>query len=305
MGGVLVVAAGVPAAFEHQDFLGITLGYCIMRIALVIQWIRAAVANPDRRTTAVRYVIVTGVIQSLWLARLLLPTDARNQWWSVYLAFFVLVVLEGIGPYWAERTGATTWHAHHIAERYGLFTIILLGETIAVLAMGDSEVLTAGDRVGPLITVGISALVLIFALWWLYFLQPSGEGLDAHREGSYFWGYGHYFIYAGLGALGAGLQVMVTTAGGHGAGPPETAAWAVAVPVALYLLSLLVANLQILPGIRVHLWIVVPTGIIVLILPLAVGGIGIVVEFALTAAVVAGAVAATMALGRKTLGAPS
>ncbi len=42
MGGVLVLAAGVPSAFEHQDFFGITLGYFIMRIGLVAQWVRAA-----------------------------------------------------------------------------------------------------------------------------------------------------------------------------------------------------------------------------------------------------------------------
>jgi low temperature requirement protein LtrA len=303
MGGVLVLAAGVPAAFEHQDFFGITLGYCIMRIAMVIQWIRAAVENPEGRATATRYAIAVGVIQSLWLLRLLLPTDAADQWWSVYLAFFVLVILEGFGPYWAERPGMTSWHPHHIAERYGLFTIILLGETIAVLAIGNSEVVHAGDRVGPLVVVGISSLVLIFALWWLYFLQPSGEGLVEHRSGSFFWGYGHYFVFAGLASLGAGLEVVVTSAGGHSRVPPETAAWSVAIPIALYLASLLVAHLRILPGIRVHLWIVVPTVLVVLLLPLITEAVGLVVVFALIALVVAGSVAATMALGRRTFGA--
>jgi low temperature requirement protein LtrA len=302
MGGVLVLAAGVPAAFEHQNFFGITLGYCIMRVGLVIQWVRAAVENPDGRVTATRYAVGVGIIQLLWLGRLLLPTNAANQWWTVYLAFFLLVVLEGFVPYWAERTGMTTWHPHHIAERYGLFTIILLGETIAVLALGDSKVVTAGDRVGPLIAVGISSLVLIFGLWWLYFLQPSGDGLAEHREGSFFWGYGHYFVFAGLASLGAGLEVVVTSAGGHSVVPPETAAWSIAIPVALYLASLLVAHLRILPGIRVHAWIVAPTVLVVLLLPLLTTALGLVVVFALTALVVAGAVAATMALGRRTFG---
>src|SRR6202034_102598 len=54
MDGVLVLAAGVPAAFEHQNFFGITLGYFIMRIGLVAQWIRAAIENPERRATAIR-----------------------------------------------------------------------------------------------------------------------------------------------------------------------------------------------------------------------------------------------------------
>jgi low temperature requirement protein LtrA len=302
MGGVLVLAAGVPAAFEHQSFFGITLGYFIMRIGLVAQWVRAAIENPAGRATAARYAVGVTVVQLLWLSRLLLPTNAANQWWTVYLAFAVLVVLEGFVPYWAERTGMTTWHPFHIAERYGLFTIILLGETIAVLALGDNQVVTAGDRVGPLIVVGISSLVLIFGLWWLYFLQPSGEGLAAHRDGSFFWGFGHYFIFAGLGALGAGLEVVVTSAGGHSRVPPETAAFAVAIPVALYLVSLLVSHLSILPGIIAHARIVAPVALIVLLLPLLATTIGLPITFALLAVVIAGAVGATMALGRTTFG---
>jgi low temperature requirement protein LtrA len=298
-----VLAAGVPASFEHQNFFGITLGYFIMRIGLVAQWVRAAIENPDGRATARRYAIGVAVVQLGWLARLLLPTDAADQWWTVYLAFFVLVALEFVVPYWAERPGMTTWHPHHIAERYGLFAIILLGETIAVLAIGDSEVVTAGDRVGPLVAVGISALVLIFALWWLYFLQPAGDGLAAHREGSFFWGYGHYFIFAGLAALGAGIEVVVMFAGGHSTVAPMTVAWSVAIPVSVYLVALVVAHLRILPGILIHVWIVGPTALVVLLLPFLVDSIGLVIVFALTAAIVAAAVGATLGLARKTFGA--
>jgi low temperature requirement protein LtrA len=303
MGGALVLAAGVPAAFEHQNFFGITLGYFIMRIGLVAQWTRAAIENPDGRATAVRYAVGVTVVQIGWLARLLLPTDGADQWWTVYLAFVLLVALEFVVPYWAERPGMTTWHPHHIAERYGLFAIILLGETIAVLAIGDSQVVSAGDRVGPLIAAGISALVLVFGLWWLYFLQPAGDGLAAHREGAFLWGYGHCLVFAGLGALGAGIQVVVKFAGGHSTVAPMTVAWSVAIPVAVYLVSLVVAHLRILPGILIHVWIVGPTALVVLLLPLLIDSIGLIVVFALTAAVVAAAVAATLALGRKKFGA--
>jgi low temperature requirement protein LtrA len=236
------------------------------------------------------------------LARLWLPTARQDQWWSVYVVFVVLVALEVSVPVWAERPGMTTWHPHHIAERYGLFTIILLGETIAVLATGIGQVVTAGDRVAPLVAVGVSALVLIFGLWWLYFLQPAGEGLAEHRDGSFFWGYGHYFVFAGLGSLGAGLQVVVTFAGGHSLVAPAVAVWAVAIPVAVYLVALLVSHVRILPGMIVHVWIIAPTVVLVLALPLLTSALGVPVVFALVAVVVAAAVAATLALGRHTFG---
>jgi hypothetical protein len=42
----------------------------------------------------------------------------------------VLVVGELLVPLWAERASPTNWHPHHIAERYGLFTLIVLGESV-------------------------------------------------------------------------------------------------------------------------------------------------------------------------------
>jgi low temperature requirement protein LtrA len=302
MAGVLVLAAGVPGAFQHQDFFGITLGYFIMRVGLVAQWVRAAVENPDGRATAIRYAVGVTVVQLGWLSRLLLPTDAGDQWWTVYVAFVVLVALEFLVPFWSERPAMTTWHPHHIAERYGLFAIILLGETIAVLAAGISAVVGAGDRVGPLVLVGVSALVLIFGLWWLYFLQPAGDGLALNRKGSFFWGYTHYFIFAALGALGAGLEVAVRFAGGHQTVAPIVAAFSVSVPVAIYVLALVFAHVRILPGIVVHVWVVAPTAIVVLLLALLANAIGLPVVVALVALTVAGAVAATMILGRRKVG---
>ena len=40
--GVLILAAGVPAAFRQGNFTVATIGYVVMRVALVTQWLRAA-----------------------------------------------------------------------------------------------------------------------------------------------------------------------------------------------------------------------------------------------------------------------
>jgi low temperature requirement protein LtrA len=193
----------------------------------------------------------------------------------------------------------TTWHPHHIAERYGLFTIILLGETIAVLAAGIGDIVSAGERIVQLVIVGASALVLIFGLWWSYFLQPTGAGLAANRRGAFFWGYGHYFVFAALGALGAGLEVILKLAVGKVALSAELAGYAIAVPVAIYLVALLITHLRILPGIIVHVRVIVPAAVIVLFLPIATGVLGLITIVALISLVVALVVAITMARGRR------
>src|SRR3954466_6767554 len=54
MAGVLVFAAGIPRAFDREDFLIVVVGYIIMRLAMVLQWLRAGQANPESRAVALR-----------------------------------------------------------------------------------------------------------------------------------------------------------------------------------------------------------------------------------------------------------
>ncbi|GLW12065.1 membrane protein [Microtetraspora sp. NBRC 13810] len=232
MAGVLVLAAGVPAAAGHADFGVVTLGYLIMRTALVTQWLRAGLEDPASRRTARRYAAGIGLAQLAWLLRFLLTETGVLPAWSAFASFVCLVVLELAVPRWAERARATTWHPHHIAERYGLFTIILLGESVLAASRGVEGALDAGEVGGPLIVVAASGLVLLFALWWLYFLVQAGDGLSDRRHRSYLWGYGHYGFFAALAALGAGLEVAVEQTGHGVAASPLALGYAVAVPVA-------------------------------------------------------------------------
>ncbi|WP_394770689.1 low temperature requirement protein A [Lacisediminihabitans sp.] len=232
MAGVLVLAAGVPAAFEGQDYVFVTVGYLIMRVGLVSQWIRAGVEHPQGRVTAFRYAGGVTLVQLGWVARLALPPEFGVA------SFVVLAVLDLSVPLWAERTGSTSWHPHHIAERYGLFTIILLGESVSAATIAVKGSLSATGVSAGLVEVAVGGLVLLFALWWLYYLEPAGAGLAARRNRSFLWGYGHYVIFASLAAVGAALEVAVE----HGAGEAHLsdagAALALAVPVALFLASL-------------------------------------------------------------------
>ena len=109
-----------------------------MRLALVGQWLRVASRTRRGDRTALRYALGITVVQVGWLLRLLLP----ESWFAP--AFIVLVAAELAVPVWAEAAGRTPWHPHHIVERYGLFTIIVLGEsvlgaTLAVQAALDAD----------------------------------------------------------------------------------------------------------------------------------------------------------------------
>jgi low temperature requirement protein LtrA len=299
MAGVLVLAAGVPAALEHGDYRAVTYGYAIMRIGLVAHWLRAAIEDPSSRGTALRYVAGITTLEVAWLLRLAadeagwLPDSARL---AVYAG---LVACELAVPVWAERRHPTSWHPHHIAERYGLFAIILFGEGIFAASMGVERALAAAGATVPLVAIAAAALALVFTLWWLYFLQEAGDGLVIHRERSYIWGYGHYGLLAALAALSAGLELAVEQTGHHVAASAATVGYAIAIPVAAFLLLTWALYAPIAPRPVLRPRVLLASCALILALPAL--PIAPVVMLAAIAAICAAVVAVTLARRRKEL----
>src|ERR687891_2049977 len=71
--GALILAAGVPDAMDGRDFAAITLGYVVMRLAMVAQWLRAAGGDPPHRRSSLRFAAGISLVQLGWVLRLLLP----------------------------------------------------------------------------------------------------------------------------------------------------------------------------------------------------------------------------------------
>ncbi len=241
MVGVLVLAAGVSDATKG-NFTTVTMGYVVMRVGLVGLWLRAARDHVERRKSSLRYAIGIVLVQTLWVLRLLLPASMGLP------SFAVLVLLEFSIPLWAAGAGHTPWHAHHIAERYGLFTIIVLGECVLGATNAVAGIITSTGWSVNVALVGVGSASLILALWWVYFLVPSGEALHEHRDRAFRWGYGHAIVFMSLAALGSFLEVVADQLETHGASAPEAgvvshavsptyAISLVAAAVAVYLLS--------------------------------------------------------------------
>ncbi len=240
MAGVLVLAVGIPAAFEHFDIGTVVLGYTIMRIAMIALWLRAAHDDPARAAVCRAYAAALAVIQALWIGLVFVPAP-----WA-YIGFVVLVVGEVSLPPFAESrevdaeaspTGGTTWHPEHIAERYGLLTLIVLGEVILGITGAFGPALSERGFSVPLLLLGIGGLLVVVGIWWIYFLAGDDEGLTSLRV-ALTWGYGHYVVFAGIAATGAGLEVAVDAEEHTAHVSATTAAFAVAIPIALVLLVL-------------------------------------------------------------------
>ena len=144
-----------------------------------------------------------------------------------------------IGPILAERkSDGTPWHAHHIAERYGLLAIIALGEGVigTVAAVG---VLVEHQSWSPeAVLVVFAGLGLTFGLWWIYFMQPAGPILARHRNRSFVWGYGNILLYLGIVGTGAGLHIAAYVVEGKAVIGVFGAVLSIAVPVLIFVLGL-------------------------------------------------------------------
>jgi low temperature requirement protein LtrA len=235
--GVLILAAGVPRALAHQDFGVIVVGYVVMRSAMVSLWLRAAAGDADRRVCALRYAGGIAALQVCWVIWSLLPQGLRLP------LFFVLAAGELAVPVWAEAAGRTAWHPGHIAERYGLFTIIVLGETLLAATVGLHAALNHHTTLSELASVIVGGLLTVFSMWWLYFDMPAGHIVENARQafserlsGAFAWGYGHYFVFAAAAAVGAGLSVAIDHVTGHSRLDGTETGLALTIPVVVYLL---------------------------------------------------------------------
>ncbi|MEV7141636.1 low temperature requirement protein A [Streptomyces tauricus] len=230
LAGALVLAAGASEALEHGDFTIVTWGYVVMRLAMVSQWLRAARTDRARRRSALRYAGGILLLQIGWLARLGLPHNGGIA------SFAVLAALELAVPIWAERTARTTWHPRHIAERYGLFTLIVLGESVTAAALAVRTALDTGTEPQSVLVLALGGVLTVFALWWLYFAQDAPHRLTGLTT-AMLWGYGHYVVFAAAAAVGAGLAVNVARVTDHSTVTAVQASASYTVPVAAFIIS--------------------------------------------------------------------
>ena len=296
IGGVLVLAAGIPAAFERYSFTTVVIGYVIMRVAMVAQWARVAREYPAGRPTALRYAVGIGVCQVGWVIRLALP-----QPWG-WIVLGVLAAAELAVPAWAELRGPpTSWHPGHINERYGLFALIVLGESVAAATIAVQAAITDQGSSASLLVLAGGGLLLVFGLWWSYFKHEVTEVLRSSTSSVFIWAYGQYGILAAIAAVGAGLQVAAQTVGHTTHLSPTGAAYTVAVPVAVFVL---------LTG-AVHAWIgqrghlnqryLITVSVLILLTPLATGLLSLSVVVVVLGLLVASLVIASVTLAHRTM----
>jgi low temperature requirement protein LtrA len=288
MVGVIVFALGLPQMFEsidHGDTLdnGVMVsGYVVMRVALLFLWWQVSRHDPARRDAARTYIATIGLAQAGWIALVLVDLPVV----TTFLLFVPLFAIEFAGPFLAERKADTPWHAHHIAERYGLLVIITLGEVIlGTVASLNAVVHGEAGWSTDAVLLAISGVGLTFGCWWMYFSLPWGEPLARDRSHSFTFRYGHLAIFGPLAAMGAGLHVAAYQLEGEAKIGDTGTVLSVVIPVAIFALALYgLYSLLFRTADRFHLWLMAGTALLLLAaVLLAAAGAGVPVSLLVVA----------------------
>jgi low temperature requirement protein LtrA len=203
MFGVAALATTVPDAFRG-DGNAFAIAYVAIRIVLVILYVRARRHVQQARQLASWFLFMFSTAIVFWLVSIAVSSPTKYILWAVALA------LELAAPPRAWRLiRQAPIHPAHIPERFGLLTIIVLGEAVIAVVLGTVNVswtMVSGSA-------AFAGFLIAAAIWWIYF-----EFFDASVVSrSVFQGmtfvYAHYFVAAGIAVLGVGVRLAVLSAG--------------------------------------------------------------------------------------------
>jgi len=234
---IAALAVQVPDV-AGGDSIGFVVAYVVLRSLMIGLYLRSYRHVPAARPLVARYAAGYSLGVAIWLASLLVDAPERYVLWGVALAWeYSLPLL------FRRFHAAIPVHAGHVPERFGLFTIIVLGETIVAVALG-----TAGsDWARESAVAGAVGFVAAAALWWIYF--GTGAGMEMRNTVRAILVFTHFHIpvLAALTAVSAGVALGIKQASLDQL--DEGARWALAGGAALYLACLTVAQRALVRGV--------------------------------------------------------
>jgi low temperature requirement protein LtrA len=203
MFAVAGLASTVPNAL-HGGQNAFVLAYVSVRLILLALYIRVYRELDVARPVAGWFILMFGLAVVDWLISLAVPVPWKYLLWALALA------LEHAAPIraWRMLRGMPV-DPRHIPERFGLLIIIVLGESVLGVVLGTSQATwTVLSGV-----VAFGGFVIAASIWWLYFdfLDAAAVVTRNIRSGITFV-YAHYFVAAGIAALGVGVKLAILAA---------------------------------------------------------------------------------------------
>jgi low temperature requirement protein LtrA len=181
------------------------------RFALTFVAVRGIVlllnARARRHAAAARpllnlYLAAFSIGASLWLVSVFVPEPARYLLWAVALT--IELSAPWVGRHQIARAPI---HASHLVERFGLFTLIVLGESVISVAQGAA----GAEWTAATLAAAVGGFLAVACLWWLYFDRIETAVIRSVLRGLV-WNYAHLPLLAGLVSVAVGTEYTVLEA---------------------------------------------------------------------------------------------
>ena len=197
-GAAFVMCIAVPDAYGNRGVL-FGAAYLLARILLgITMQLRGAFRA---RLNPFTVGLLAG---AAWMLAGLLPAGSR-QWVWLAVALIELAVPIVLG----HRLDYMRFDASHLPERFGLFVIIALGETLVGIGQGGTRNALAGEEAVTL----VAAFLLSCGLWWTYFQYGASATEHALRVAKVpavlvrsSFSYGHMLFVIGIILAAAGMS---------------------------------------------------------------------------------------------------
>jgi low temperature requirement protein LtrA len=203
---IVVIAASLTTG-ESASTLAFAIGYATARLILLGLYARAYIHVPEARILVAGYLKGFSIAAFFWVTAIFVPEEARFWVWGIAMAVDLAT------PYVMRKAQAgVPLDVSHLPERFGLFTILVLGESIAAAILGLGHV----HWDVPATITAIVGVIMATSLWWIYF--DNLDGFNIRRRGTAanwrptVWIYTHLPLAASLAVAGVGVEHAIVAA---------------------------------------------------------------------------------------------
>jgi low temperature requirement protein LtrA len=232
--GMLAISALsvlLPDVVHGHRTAGFALSYVALRAIMLALYARAWRAVPSARPLIRRYGTGYSASVVLWTVSIVVPPPTRYVLWAIGLTIDL-----SMPPTSTRIHRLVPTSPGHVPERWGLFTLIALGESVVSVGLGAAD---AHWRVNSGLAA-VSGFVVVACIWWLYFDGLSSVTLRGSTGDTVVYSYAHLPLIGALASVAAGVSLLIEEAGETHL--PAGTTWALCGGCVIYLMSLLLAG---------------------------------------------------------------
>jgi low temperature requirement protein LtrA len=203
MPAIAAMAVQVEDVTHGVHSAGFAASYIVLRSIMLGLYLRAWIAAPEARPLVRLYGTGYAVAVGIWIVSLAFDPPTRYVIWGVALTLDL-----SLPPLSTRLHRRVPTSSAHVPERWALFTLIVLGESVVAVALA-----TAGSdwRLASA-TAAVVGFTSVCAVWWLYFDRQDGVALRGGTPSVVVYSYAHLPLLMGLAATSAGLRLLIERA---------------------------------------------------------------------------------------------